>query len=779
MKEIELLAPVGNMDSLIGAINAGADAVYLAGKQFGARRYAENFSEDEIDFIINYAHIRQVKVYVTINTLIYDDEISSLFSFTDFLVDHFVDALIIQDIGIMNEMIQRYPDTDIHASTQVNTFSFDQAKFLKDLGVKRIILARETSIATIKEIKNNLDIELEVFIHGALCVSYSGNCLFSSMNGGRSGNRGECAQPCRQKYQLVKNNENIGDQEYLLSNKDLMTIEYISEIINSGVTSLKIEGRMRKSDYVITTVLAYRAAINSHFDSKSSFNIESNIKDLNLVFNRMNTKGYILNENPNNINNSFRPNHIGVEVGVVQSYDRGKTTILLSDRLQVGDGIRILGKYDTGDRVSKIMKNGVSESVAYRSDIIIIDLAKEVEKDSIVVKTMDLDLVNSTKKYLNPNYKLLSLKGKLKALIGSPLSVTIEFQNDKPVIFNAEYIVQKALNNSTEKVNIERQMNKLGETPFYFETLSFELDENIFIPTHILSDLRREVIKSTIEKLIYRNSRIKKTRLLSKNSNLNLDSFQLSVKVETMDQFLIAISKGIKTIYYSEKIKYNFLEVKSTKFVKILDRISPNLEIISDSENLLIQNLGQLKIVKKNMIDSNFFINVTNFYTLKLLHDLQIHSVTLSPELQKHQIEELIDAYTKQFYELPNVTVVGYGKIDLMISKHCPISSVEVQNSKTCSLCDGNNYGLKDHFGNIYPIVKERNCHVRILHSHALNLIEYVNFFKLVGVSNLRLDFTTESKKETSEIIDAFLNSINDEDFKMPNLLYTYGRFVK
>ena len=216
MKKIELLAPAGSQESLIGAINAGANAVYLAGKRFGARAFSNNFDDENLIEAIHYAHLRGVFVYVTINTLIFDDEVEELLSFTDLLVKNQVDALIVQDIGMMDLLTKRYPNTDIHASTQMNVHNINQAKMLKSLGVKRIVMARETPLSVIRQIKKTVDIELEVFVHGALCVSYSGNCLMSSMQGGRSGNRGQCAQPCRLTYKLIKENQAISDQSYLL-----------------------------------------------------------------------------------------------------------------------------------------------------------------------------------------------------------------------------------------------------------------------------------------------------------------------------------------------------------------------------------------------------------------------------------------------------------------------------------------------------------------------------------------------------------------------------------
>ncbi|MFA7076732.1 MAG: peptidase U32 family protein, partial [Candidatus Izemoplasmatales bacterium] len=311
MKRVELLAPAGDKLSFIGAINAGADAIYLSMKKFGARSFANNFDMEELISLIEYAHLRNVKIYVTVNTVIYDYEFESLIESADILVKNHVDAFIIQDLGVLEVFSKRYPFTELHASTQMNTINIDQARFLKSKGIKRIILAREVSLKEIKEIKENLDIEIEVFIHGALCISYSGNCYFSSMIGKRSGNRGECAQSCRLPYELYKDNQLIEEKAYLLSAKDLITIDYIQDLISAGITSFKIEGRMRKPEYVIQTVLSYKKAIQKVYD-KIDFNIDEEKKKLTSVFNRGQTKGFLLSEKPKNIVNTTRPNHIGI-----------------------------------------------------------------------------------------------------------------------------------------------------------------------------------------------------------------------------------------------------------------------------------------------------------------------------------------------------------------------------------------------------------------------------------------------------------------------------------
>ena len=292
MKKIELLAPAGNMECLKAAIMAGCDAVYLAGYMFGARNFANNFSDEEIIEAIKYSHLYGVKVYVTVNTLIYDDEVEIFIKYIDFLHRNDVDAIIIQDLGMLDLIKQTYPKLEIHASTQMHIHNLDGVNFLENMGVDRVVLARELDIETIRKIKKETNIEIEVFGHGALCISYSGQCLMSSLIGNRSGNRGTCTQCCRKSYDLYDNSGNkLNQNKYLLSTKDLNTLNNIDKFIDSGIDSFKIEGRMKSKEYVYYVVSLYKKAIDSYYDNKHVSINEDEEKTLKTIFNRQFTKG--------------------------------------------------------------------------------------------------------------------------------------------------------------------------------------------------------------------------------------------------------------------------------------------------------------------------------------------------------------------------------------------------------------------------------------------------------------------------------------------------------
>ena len=338
---MEILSPAGNFECLKAAIMAGADAVYLGGKLFGARAFSNNFTDEELIEAIKYAHLYNVKVYVTVNTLIYEREVENFLSYVDFLYKNNVDALIIQDIGMMDLIRKTYPNLELHASTQMHIHNIEGVKLVEKLGLKRAVLARETSIDTIKYIKENTGIELEIFVHGALCISYSGQCLMSALIGNRSGNRGSCAGCCRQPYNLISNNKKVNDEKYILSTKDLCSLDIIGKLIDIGVDSFKIEGRMKSPEYVYMATKIYRTAVDSYLKTGKVKIDEKYILDLKKIFNRNFTKGFLNNAKNDEITYSYRPNHQGIKIGKVIKCQNNYVTIKLADELNINDGIRI------------------------------------------------------------------------------------------------------------------------------------------------------------------------------------------------------------------------------------------------------------------------------------------------------------------------------------------------------------------------------------------------------------------------------------------------------
>ena len=369
MKKIELLSPAGNFKSLYFAIHNGADAVYIGGKKYGARSYADNFNDEEIIDAIKYCHLYGVKLYVTINTIIFDNEVEEFINYVKFLHDNNVDAVIMQDIGMIKKVRELIPDFEIHASTQLHNNNESQIKLLEELGVKRVVFARELSIENINKINSN--IEKEVFVHGAMCVSYSGRCLFSSMNNSRSGNRGECVASCRLRYKLLQNDEILDiKEEYLLSTKELNTINCIDRLIECGIDSLKIEGRMKSPEYVGFITKMYRNAIDSYYNGKKYIIDKENLKKMMTLYNREYTQGYLFGDYGNKLMNIKSPNHQGLPIGKVVNITKKKITIKLFEDLTQEDGIRFVEEQkgmivnklynEKGFLVKKVRKNNIA-----------------------------------------------------------------------------------------------------------------------------------------------------------------------------------------------------------------------------------------------------------------------------------------------------------------------------------------------------------------------------------------------------------------------------------
>ena len=770
LKYMEILAPAGHLEALIGAINAGANAIYLAGSKFGARAYASNFDQQALMDAIHYAHVRGVFVYVTINTLIYNDEIEDLLTYTDFLVEHHVDAFIIQDLGIMYLLRKRYPNMQLHVSTQANAHSIDQVRFFKEIGMNRVVMARETPIEVIKEIKKEVDIELEVFVHGALCVCYSGNCLMSSMQGGRSGNRGECAQPCRLPYTLLKNNKVVSKESYLLSTKDLMTIDYLKELMEIGVDSIKIEGRMRKASYVIQAVKSYDIAQQTLMKMITS-DFEKEKMHLMKVFNRRFTKGYLFHEQKNDINHDIRPNHMGIEIGTVIHYHANKITIKLIEPLHVGDGYRIIDDVDLGDTVSRINLNNHFVKQAMIGDIITLDVKSKVSIGSTVVKTSDTLLEHELSLYLNPNYKLISIDATIEAYVNQPLRLTL-FDGFHHVSVTTNDVIEKAVNHPLTKEQIIHQISKFGDTPFVLSSVDVKTHEDIFVSLSQLNQLRREAMSKLITLRTRRHPQTIIKHLSFEAIPIRKTDVSTVFKVTQPDQHMVLKNHGT-FLYIEERLN---LQLKKDQALYTYRIESPIIQY--KQEPLVIHEVGTLwRYQHKLHMISSEYLNVTNIYTAYLLYHYGVTRVTLSLELQRQKVLTFTQQYERIFKHKPALECVVYGKTELMISKYCPIAKT-FKTKDNCLLCEKNNYALMDSLNRQLPLLHDGQCNIRILNHQPLELFSYIKELRQAGIQTLRLDFTTESKEHMDTIIRVYQEASHQiPHYPLPQT--TTGRYLK
>ena len=588
----ELLVPVGNMDSLKAAVMNGADAIYLGGKRFGARAFAGNFSDEEMILAIHFAHLYGVKIYVTVNTIVFESELEDVYNYCLFLHKTGVDALIVQDLGLMYLLKRRLPNLEIHASTQVHNVSESGLRILEDLNVKRVVFAREHSLATIDSYKTSM--EKEIFIHGALCVSYSGECLFSSVLLGRSGNRGECAQVCRLPYKLLENDEFIKtDSKYLLSTKELKTVSKFKEIMDSSVKSLKIEGRMKSPEYVACVTRLYRNLIDYYY-GKDDLRISEYEEDLKVIFNRQYTYGYLFNATNDEIINIHTSNHVGVHLGKVFKVTSKYIYIKLDSQLNQGDGIRINETndgmivnflYDESLKLTNICKN-----------IAVIDKKIKASVGDSVNKTSDITVIN---KYRELPVRKVDID---VTFTHSGNHATLEITDGINVVKKEANIVFPSKNISIKKEDIIKQLSKLGNTPFKIANISIGEFESKFINIKDLNAMRR----NAVEELIFIRENSKKEVIQRKdNEEMHKNSLEekltLSVLVRNEEQLLKCLTY-FDRIYVIDGNLYNLYK-DNPKIYYRGSRIYEKTNI----KNTLATELGEIYDGAKI---SDYFLNI-------------------------------------------------------------------------------------------------------------------------------------------------------------------------
>lgn len=720
MKKPELLAPAGNFKSLIAAIEAGCDAVYLSGKLYGARNYAGNFSNDELVESICYAHQYGVKVYVTINTLIYEDEIDNFIKYVEFLHVNSVDAVIIQDIGMFDLIRQLYPNLEIHISTQMHIHNLEGVQLVERLGAARVVLARESSYELIKQIKEKSNIQLEIFVHGALCISYSGQCLMSSLIGGRSGNRGTCAQCCRQPYDLYEDGTKINHNKYLLSTKDLNSLENIGKLIDIGIDSFKIEGRMKRPEYVYLVVSLYRKAIDNYIMYNTTRITEKDIHELSKIFNRKFTKGFLFNTKNEEFINNFRPNHMGIKIGKVVSIVNNCVNIKLFDTLNIHDGIRFLGEKDVGMNIQVMYKDGRKVQKAYKTDNVSIIVKDLPSINSLVLKTTDYEQLKTINQKIENKTRKVSLELYLIAKLNHNLKIILIDDVRNKVELESSYVIPKSLNCAIDKNSVIKQIKKFGNTIYEIKSMDIEMDDDIFIPIKILNSLRREAI------LALTNSRLKSSRIVKSEYSINVPNFEYKknkvLLTSSLEQYNNTLTKYDEIILSDLNVTNN-----NTNLRYKLPRVMEHL--VDTYENILVGELGSIfkYCDGKHNVATDFSLNVTNSYSVALLHSLGVSKVTLSIELNDYQIKKIIDNYHKRYQKHPNLELIISDIPEVMVLKYDPFNGSYNFNKK---------YYLKDKFGNKFPIVRKDNL-TYIYYFSSVNKKDIQKYYEL-GINSLR-----------------------------------------
>lgn len=722
----ELLAPAGNMECLKQAIFSGADAVYVGCKKFGARKFASNFTNDEIIEAIKLCHLYGVKIYATMNTLVKNDEVDSFLNQAEFLHKNGIDAILIQDFGMLCLVLEKYPNLEVHASTQANTSSKETAELFYKLGVKRVVFSREMSLEEINSI--DVPIEKEVFVHGALCICYSGCCLMSSQIGHRSGNLGECAGSCRLPYTLKHNGKILANNKYLLSTKELNTSTNFKELLESNILCFKIEGRMKSPEYVGFITRFYRNLI----DNYEQTNIKKANSELKTIFNRGFTTGHLFNCTEEELMNTKSPNHIGLEIGKVIEVTKDKIKIKLDKPLNQQDGIRFLNS--NKGLIVNYLYNKNKKLVNTATDICYIDNKIGLTENDIVCKTIDYNLNKSLKEL--PSRKI-PVTITVEAHINKNLSIElIDDQNNK--ISLQGNIVEKARTEAITQERIKQQASKLGNTPFECQNVHLKCDEEIFISIKELNDIRR----SAVEKLIKKRQNCK-VKFESKNVEFKkLQTEKMSpgmvAIVKTEEQLLTCLSNNIERIYTEVKPLYEKYKCKQTVFYKskrcqleLKDNVY-NSSLVSD----------YFDFSKYEELSGDYGLNVYNIYTAYYLHKLGIQAVTLSVELSQLEIEQFIRLYETTFKEKSTFQMLCYGTVENMIIKGNILNINK----------DDYDYCLTDIKSRVFPVFYDGVLtHVMNFEQRKEKLSPY-----LKENIQIRLDFHQETKDEVYSIIKKY-----------------------
>ena len=716
----EILAPAGNMDSLMAAFAAGCDAVYFGLPNFGARAYANNFTLEQTKEMIKKAHVLGIKIYITMNTLMYENEIEEAYQWAKQLYEFGVDALIIQDLGFIHLLHHRLPHLELHASTQLSVNSPEQIEALKKLGVSRVVLARE---CTLEEIQACVDtgVEIEVFVHGALCISYSGQCQFSSVRYHRSGNRGMCAQPCRMTYVLEKDGQPIDyKDEFLLSPRDLSLLDQVHTLEKMGVASLKIEGRMKSPEYVYTAVSKARKVLDGNRLTPQDH------EELMVAFNRGYTLGHAFKEKGLHLMNMKTSNHQGIEIGKVTNVYKNRIQIRLKEALAQNDGIRFESKNHSDGCYVNFMYNENNQLIrqAQANDIVEVEGPKGVRKGSLVRKTVDSQLQKEVQNQIEHFERQVDIQGRVSCYgIGQPLILEVWDEKNKVVVESEELASQAQKRVSDEDV-ISKQMNKTKGSWARFKKLSFQLEDGIYFSISAMNALRRNALDA-----------LKECR----------------EKVECMPEQPYTWMPSIQNQHHifaeiqNEKQK---VDIDGIEWVCETGNTSLKKATLTQTKGDVLSHFGEGKIITQ--------LNVANSYAVAALLELGYECIGLSEEMDLDSCHMLMDAFFNRYHQTAPVFVTIYQKRRMMIMKHCPINTIVKDGTRShCAECHIHDYELRGKDGKRVLCLGDSQCNMRLFDDQPTDLLMDLQAYKSMGITSFYVIFVNEPTEERIRILQA------------------------
>ena len=790
---VELLAPAGNREALVAAVENGANAIYLAGNAFGARAYASNFDREALREAIHFAHLRKVAIHVTVNTIVADEEMGPLRDYLRFLYEAGADAVLVQDLGVARVAHETVPDLPLHASTQMSVSSLEGVRALAELGFTRVVLARELSLKEIRHICAHAPVEIETFMHGALCVCYSGQCLMSSMIGGRSGNRGRCAQPCRLPYTLVdeKGQDVLGDKagSYLLSPRDLSTIDVIPDLIEAGVSSLKIEGRMKRPEYVATVVRTYREAIDTYYAGKGYVVTQEERDDLAQIFNRDFTTAYLEGRPGKAMMSDRRPNNRGLLIGRVTAYDWDAriVTVKLSGRLGLGDQVDFWVK--VGGRVTATISSlrdaeGREVEEGQAGDTVSFAIPSAVRDHDRVFKVYDARLMERAKETYASGapVRRIPVAIAVRAAIGEPLTVTLCDAEGHRGEGRTDFIGESARKRPLSEEIIRKQVSRLGTSVYEMKSLHCDIAGEVMVPMSEINEARRKAVEALdalrLKEIEAREHR-PEPKLTDRIARPTPKKADFLVAVDTLGKAEAALAAGADGILFGGE-SYEHRVIAPEEYERAWQmareagaRIDFNTpRIVHDgqqkhAERLLaafaafppdavhVHNIAMLALVRRLTdfaIHADYSLISYNKQTLAFLKDYGASGATLSPELTAKEIRQLAKESP-----LP-LTCIVHGRLELMVSNYCVTGSFlgGCGEGPCTQPCTRGHFALKDRKDALFPLAMDQFCHMHVLNSKVLSMMPHAMKFRAAGIETMQIEAKAMGEKEIAAIVKAY-----------------------
>jgi len=801
-QDVELLAPAGDWDCMRAAVANGADAVFFGVEKFNARARANNFRTEELPEIMAFLHSYGVKGFLTFNILVFENELEDAKTLIEACVDAGVDAVIVQDLGLVKLIRELSPDFPIHGSTQMTITSPEAVEFTKPFGIERVVLGRENNLKQIRTIGEQAKLPMEVFVHGALCVSYSGQCLTSEMWGGRSANRGECAQACRLPYDLMVDGERkpMGDIAYLLSPKDLAAIDIVPELIEAGVTSFKIEGRLKSPEYVANVVGKYRKAIDKYFEGDRSAPAPEEIRELQQSFSRGFTHGFLKGTNNKQLVEGTFPKSRGVYLGRVERVLRDAVVCRLEAPLKRGDGIVFDAgdptKKEEGGRVYDIRRQGVKidgeaqegtvlEIVPGRNDV---DLRKLHPGDRIW-KTSDPALDKRLRQTFETEkpYRVFPVHVRVAGNPGQPLRTWwTDVQKGTTVEVASELELELAEKRPLDRALLEEQLGRLGGTLFQLEELDVRLHGDVILPIRELNRIRREAV----ERLA--GERPKPPVYVKRSVDVYADAVPhaagerraagLTALCRSLPQVEAAARAGVEWIYADfEFIKQYPAAVEAARSAgKRIALATPRIHMPGENgyhnhilklepDAVLVRNTGALYFYLRARagrgegaafprLIGDFSLNIANHKAAALFLEAGCDAVTPSYDLNVQQMMDLL-----QHADTSRMEIVLHQHLPMFHTEHCVYCTFlsEGTDYTNCGRpCEEHRVSLQDRIGMSHPVRVDEGCRNTVYNAIEQSGAEYLSQFLEQGVRSFRIEFLEETPEKVSEVIALYEDAL-------------------